>query len=227
MAVQEVADGVDHLVAADRVVLPPLAAPVAVVDHVGAVEGVVEGPPPGVRRVERVATVVERNHELRSGHLGDLAVDVAGHDLVPGGDVPRVDLVLQFVASGEQVGIPRGQIGHDLLETGPERLRRDARSGEELIGDEVGQRTFDLEFAELHGGPPKMATFSIVPKADRGSGSGPRRSPRGFSVGRNRRRSVGDPHHQAVALDREPERIPIHRDPGGLTADGSAAQDLE
>ena len=119
MAVQQVTGEADDPVAADGIVRPVPPAAVAGADHVGAVEGVVQAAPAGIRGVQGVSGVVHGHHELRSGHVGDLRVHVGRRDphtfrcgsqipdlaqerlvgspvvrLAPSRDVPPVDLCL-------------------------------------------------------------------------------------------------------------------------------------
>ena len=102
--------------------------------HVGAVERVVEAAPAGVGGIERIARVAHRDHELRSGDVRDLGVDVrGGHPevrtfrdqvadvgqegaigaqvlrLAAAAQVPGVDLGLELVAAGEQGAVAGGE----------------------------------------------------------------------------------------------------------------------
>ena len=145
-AVQELATPLDDLVAADLVIAAALLLAVLLGDGVGAVEGVVQGAPASVRRVQREAGVQRRNNQLWAGGLCDLAIDVLGRDLelarlvdqvtdllqeglvflrilstlVVG--IPGVHLLLQLVASVQQLAVARGVLLDDLAEAIPELL---------------------------------------------------------------------------------------------------------
>ena len=116
----------DHRGAAHRVVGAAARTALGLRDRVGAVERVVERAPARVGRVQRVARVRHRHHELRPADLGDLGVDAGrrhrevrplrhqiadlGEKGPGGGDVarapfarvPGVDLRLHPVARREQ-----------------------------------------------------------------------------------------------------------------------------
>src|ERR1700744_995282 len=102
---------------------------------VGAIEGIVEAPPTGVRRVKRIARVIYGDHELWPGDVRDFRVDIGGLHLersafrgeiadfgqeapVRGGverrpglaPVPGVDLLLQAVPLREQLLVDGEQV---------------------------------------------------------------------------------------------------------------------
>ena len=134
----------DHLVAA-RLVVALAALGRIVRDRVGAVERVIKAAPAGVRRVQRVARIGERNHKLRPEHGGEFFIDIRGLNflcgrlrqqvadfLQEGGVgihverlalvrlVPAVDLGLQRIAGGEQFAGPGSQILDDSGKAVPE-----------------------------------------------------------------------------------------------------------
>ena len=169
MGVEEGAGVGDDLGPADRVVAATGFGAVVVADHVGAVEGVVEAAPAGVRGVEGVAGVVEGDDELRAGDGGDLGVDVLGPDrdvgrgvvevadaaqeldvgrvirLVSMRGVPLVDLRLELVATSQQRDVAGPQVADDRLQRSPEVGRRDPAAGCELCLHELVEHRGDLE----------------------------------------------------------------------------------
>ena len=161
--VEELAPRSHHPVAPDRVVGVAAAAAVGLADHVGPVESVVQAPPAGVGRVERIAGIVDGDHQLRPGHLCDLGIDIGGR----GGDravhvaqvpdvaqevgvgvtvaapsvgarrsMPVVDPGLQLVAAGHQSGVAGPEVGQDGLESAPELVDVHAGSRQGLDRDE-------------------------------------------------------------------------------------------
>src|SRR5690606_18773596 len=125
---------------------------------VGAVERVVEAAPAGVGGVEGIARVGYGHHQLRTGDVSDLGIDVGSVDgeirslgdqiadvaeegLV-GGKVeklpraramPIVDLRLQRIALCEKIAVPWRQVVHDAVEVSPERRSGYARAGQSLV----------------------------------------------------------------------------------------------
>ena len=79
--IQEFVRLADDALAARRVVAAALLGAAVLRDHVGAIQRVVEAAPARVGRVQCVARIVDRHDELRSGHLGDLRIDVGRRDL--------------------------------------------------------------------------------------------------------------------------------------------------
>ena len=160
----------DHAGAAHGIVGFPLAGAAILGDRVGAVERIVEAAPARVGRVERVAGVRDRHHELRPGDLGDLRVDVGGGDRLrlglrleiadlvqethvgglvgrPGAmlAMPGVELRLQGVAVGEQLAVARPQLGDERGEPGEERVGLDAGAGKRLVDKEIVKLACDGE----------------------------------------------------------------------------------
>jgi len=78
MLIQEIAAEGDDLGAACRVIRTVAAGAVLLRDGIGAVQRVVEASPAGICRIQGVARIVDRNHELRSRYAGNLAVDAFG-----------------------------------------------------------------------------------------------------------------------------------------------------
>src|SRR5699024_2888449 len=71
-AVQELTTPLDDLVATDLVVAAALLLAVLLGDGIGAVEGIVQGAPASVRRIQGEAGVENRDDQLRAGGLCDL-----------------------------------------------------------------------------------------------------------------------------------------------------------
>ncbi|HEX9042796.1 MAG TPA: hypothetical protein VF838_17570 [Trebonia sp.] len=169
--VEEVAHGVDHPLAANRVVASFPGRPVGFWQRVGAVERVVQRAPARVGRVDREPGVGHRDHQLRARHGGDLGIDalgadlerprvrdqvagllkerpVRGHVVRPAGvrPVPVVNRRLELVAPGEQAAVDRREVGDDLRRARPERVcgEADVGGGQRLLGDEAGQAGRDL-----------------------------------------------------------------------------------
>ena len=59
--------------------------------------------------------------------------------------MPGIDLGLQPVALGQQRGVLRGQVVHDLVEALPEGGGLDAGAGQHLVFDEAEQLGGDLQ----------------------------------------------------------------------------------
>ena len=140
--VQKFATVGNHFVTTNRVVTHARLCAIFGGNHVRAVQGIVQAAPARIGRVQRIARVPYRNHELRTGDGGDLCIDVFGGDLkirairhdvanfdqkgFIGGEiralvrfVPRINFRLQFIAFGQQSFVLRGQIEHHLLEIFP------------------------------------------------------------------------------------------------------------
>ena len=188
--IQEGARPGDHLGAAHRIVAAGALGAVSIPDRVGAVERIVEAAPAGVRRIEGIARVHHRHHELRPRDPGDLIVDVLGG----GGDlcrllseiadldqeglvfgeierrsarlVPGVELGLQRLAPGHQRAVARRHLGDDCLDTGPEVRRADARSGQRPVVDELVEHVRDAQTADrhpiAHGNAPRDRFIAFV-----------------------------------------------------------------
>ena len=171
--VQEVAAPGDDAVAAHLVVALAVLLGAAVLgDGVGAVEGVVQRAPTGVRGVDGEAGVEHGHDQLRAGGAGDLGVHVGGGhlvlarildevaDLLEEGDVGVlvllarvlavviVELGLQLVALGQQFDVARRVLLDDVAEALPEGvLVLDARGGKGGVVDEVVEDLGDLQAA--------------------------------------------------------------------------------
>ena len=158
----------DHTGAADRVVGTGTLPAVGLRHGIGAIQGVIERSPARIGRVQRVARVQERHHQLGPGHQGQFGVDLSGRDrhMLRGRQqvanaleqrsvchchcrvrhrarmrpVPVVDLALQPVALGQQAGVAGSHVGHDGVEARPEARRVDARTRQDFVLDEALQR---------------------------------------------------------------------------------------
>jgi len=165
----------DDLGPAGGVVAGSLLLAVVLVDHVGAVERVVERAPPRVGGVGREPRVQHRDDELWPGLRRDLLVDAGGPDrevlrlldqvadvaehlhvgrLVPDRAgvrlVPRVQLLLELLATGQQRPVAGCELPQDLLEATPERRLVDPAAGQRLVADERAQRLCDSEPSDVH-----------------------------------------------------------------------------
>ena len=97
----------DDLVTADLVVVLAGREVALARDHVGAVERVVEGAPPGVHRVGGEPRVEQRDDELGSGDAGHLVVDVGRGRRDLGGLVEQVaDLAQEARCRLAASGVP-------------------------------------------------------------------------------------------------------------------------
>ena len=160
----------DNAVPSHGVVRPVASRAAVAGDHVGAVQRVVQAAPAGVRGVQGVAGVVHGNHQLRSGHLGDLRVHVRRRDLHTVGfgsqvpdvaqerlvgvpvvrlaspcDVPLVDLGLQIVAGRQEGSGARIELADDGTELVPESIGVDPGTGRKLRANELRQGGGDLQ----------------------------------------------------------------------------------
>ena len=171
--VEKVAHVLDDLAAAHRIVLRGLLAAGDFENDVGAVEGVVQAVPARVGRVERIAGVVHRDHELRPGDQRDFVVDVFGRDLalallrdqvadvlqqclvgsavvlpfmLP---VPLVEPGLQVVPFLQMLAIDRTELVQYARESIPERGAVDAAARHGLALDQVVQRAIHAETADF------------------------------------------------------------------------------
>jgi hypothetical protein len=175
-AVQQAAGEGDHLAAAHRVIA---LGPCRRLDGVGAVERIIEAAPARIGGVQGVAAVGHRHHQLRAGDGGDFRIDVLGVDLEGRrlgqkvadlaqerglfGHVQRlaaalappiVDLRLQVVATLQQLGVARREVGQHLFQRSPEGVGRYARARQQLAFHEGVQRVVDREgFADVHARP--------------------------------------------------------------------------
>ena len=160
----------EHLVAAHGIVAAPAGRAARFGNRIGAVQRIVEAAPTGVGRIQRIARVGHRHHELGAGNARYLVVHVLGVDaeVVPllnqisdraekspvgrnvegftfAGTMPFVDLHLQSIALGQQRAIPGGEIVNDAVESGPEASFRYACTREDFPVDEVVKNAGDAE----------------------------------------------------------------------------------
>ena len=80
MGIQEVPRPGDHALAADRIVGAAAFRAIILGYGVGAIQRVVQTAPARVRRIERIAGIHDRHHELRARNLRNLRVDVVSGD---------------------------------------------------------------------------------------------------------------------------------------------------
>ena len=151
----------DHLGAAYRVIRTAPYSSIGFRQHIGAIECVVQTAPTGVGRIERVACIAHRHHQLRARDVGDLRIDVRGingkrgafrdeiadltqHRLVRRAKptdtgaflVPLVKARLQRRALGEQRGIDRGELTQQRCQTLPESIRCHTGARKNLLVNE-------------------------------------------------------------------------------------------
>ncbi len=186
VAVEEVAHPGDHRAGACLVQAAAYRAGM-LGEHVAAVDGVIQRAPARIGRVQGVAGVVHRHHELGRGDVCDLRVHVFGFDFeirplgyqiadglqeaAVGGrfegvfDVPFVDLALQLGAAFQQRAVARGETRHQPGEPGPEAVGVDAGVRQGFVLDEVVQHALDPQagpwqvLLALHLPPPSMVVF--------------------------------------------------------------------
>ena len=152
----------DYFFAAFRVEAGAFFRAVLFGDGIGAIQRVIQAAPAGVGRVQGVAGVAHRHHQLRACLRGDFAVNigrggfhaiwrvyqvthffqeaaVGGHVADRAGvfTVPSVQLFLQRVALFEQLAVFRGQIVKQSIDTGPEGAFVDAGARQSLLVDET------------------------------------------------------------------------------------------
>ena len=135
---------------------------------VGAVQGVVQTAPACVGRVQGIAGVVYRHHQLRARHACDFRIHVGSGDRIVVGfrlqiadflkelplfigrealAAPLIDSLLKIVPLFEECSIQGGQIPNDGSQGSPERVRVDAGSGCNLVLDQVKQPFVDAKTA--------------------------------------------------------------------------------
>ena len=143
-------------------------------DRVGAVEGVVQGAPSGIRGIDGEAGVEQGHNELRSGLIGDLGVDscrsdreVCGIGLEvadPGQEcavffgvgltglsqVVGVDLRLELITPREQAPVVRCEVVDESTRASPEFVRSNASTRQQLGGDELVELADDAELVLLN-----------------------------------------------------------------------------
>ena len=159
----------DHPFAAHRIKGHTALRTIALGNHIGTVERVVQASPARIGRVEGIARVADRYHQLRPGNRGDLRIDVFGahREIRPVGDpiadlaqqrqviraktrgagelaVPSVQPLLQGIAPREQRRVDRCEFPQQLRQAWPEPLRRDAGAGQGFLVDEAPQFRCDL-----------------------------------------------------------------------------------
>ena len=170
--VQELLGPGDHAVAAHRVI----AARRGQIAHgIGAIQGVVQAAPAGIGRVQCIAGIHDRHHQLRPRNAGDFGIDVGGLDLEVGtfGDqiadlgqegaigggvvrlaatlaVPGVDGGLQRFATRQQRAVLRPQRVDQVGKAGPELLGAHASLRQRLGFDHPDQRVGNLEAVFLY-----------------------------------------------------------------------------
>ncbi len=167
--VQEIAGEGDDSCPALRVVLA--GAGRAVLGYrVGAVQCIVQAAPTSIGRIQGIAGVADRNHQLRPGDLRDLRVDTGGIDgewrflghqiadleqirfvahAIEGraGDlaVPSIDLRLQLVPTPQQFSISRRQSSDERGKSAPEGPLLDAGARHGFLVDEIVQNLVDIQ----------------------------------------------------------------------------------
>jgi hypothetical protein len=168
--IQEPLGPLKHLVAAHGIVAAPAGRAARFGYGIGAVQRIVEAAPTGVGRIQRIARVGHRYHELGAGNARYLVVHVLGVDgkVVPllnqisdraekspvrrkvegfafAGTMPFVDPRLQNIALDQQRTILGGEIVNDAIESGPETGFRYACTREDFPVDEVVKNPGDAE----------------------------------------------------------------------------------
>ena len=170
--VQERAHVGDHLGAATRVIATGARATVLLGNDIGAVERIVQTAPPGIGRVQGIASVVHRHHQLWAGDVCDLIVNILRLDPeglarrlqvadllqeCPIGPrietrtrvslVPLINLCLELVATLQQLRVTRSQLAHETVKSAPEVFLSEAGARQCFLIDEVIQDAGNLEFA--------------------------------------------------------------------------------
>ena len=173
--VQELVRPCDHASASRGVESSGFRLVLVASDDVGAVQRIVEAAPAGVRGIQGVAGVVDRDDELRAGDQGYLVIDVlgldpevlAGREQVADGfqepavlgrvdglrrtlRMPCVDPGLELGPPIEQRPVLRPEVPDDVRERAPERFGRNAGPGGNLVVDQVMQAPGDFETADSH-----------------------------------------------------------------------------
>ena len=156
-------------------------------DHVGAIERVVQRTPAGIGRIQGVARIGGRHHQLWTGLCADFAVDVGRVDLdllrlrlqVANaaeevavrrhvGDragmraVPGVEFALQAITLGQQGAVDRCQFVHQPGETAPERLCIQPGARQHVVFNEVVQHGCNLEAVAVNKIAHCYLSFSSV-----------------------------------------------------------------
>ncbi len=160
----------DNEVTTDLVVAPAAGRPVVVGNRIRPVKRIIQAAPPRIGRVQRVAGIGDRHHQLRPGNRRDFRVHVRGVHRdrrrfldqiadVPQetqialwvgrfalvGHMPGVDLRLDGVAFAQQRLAARRQVLQQRREPVPERGLRHASPRQSLARDEIIQRLRDAQ----------------------------------------------------------------------------------
>ena len=168
--IQKVAHVADDPGAALCVVAAGASRTVIVRDRIGAVERIVQAAPARIGRIQCVAGIVHRHHQLRPGHVRNLRVDVGGGDAeccrfgrkiadvpqerlvgrrveIRSGmpPVPVVDLRLEQVAPLEELRVARRQTAHERGESAPKGRFVHAGARHCFVVDEAVQRRIDID----------------------------------------------------------------------------------
>ena len=186
---------VDHTRAAHGVEARALVRAVVLGDDVRTVQRVVQAAPACVGRVERIASVVDRHHELRSRRAAELRVDVGRRDAEvaalgnaianflekrPGArrisgltlvlPVEGIDLFLKGVALVQQGGVLRREVARDVPERLPEGGRLHASARGDLVVHEVVNLARDTQAARFYVAAGHAVWFldspGLVPSGD-------------------------------------------------------------
>ena len=158
--IQKVARVLNDFRAAHRVVFVGALAAFHFGDDVAAVERVIQTLPPRVRRVQRVARVVHRHHQLRPGDARDFVIHIFGarlkvfarrqqvadfpQEFFVGADVrharpgavPVVNFALQFGALFQKRAVFRPQLRGDFRQRAPKRVRLHPGSRGDFVADQ-------------------------------------------------------------------------------------------
>ena len=181
--VQELLRPSHHRLAPGRVVFGALLQSLRLRYDVGAVQGVVQAAPARVGRVQGIAGVVHRHHQLRARHACDFRIHVGGGDRIVVGfrlqiadflqelplfidlealAAPLIDSLLKIVPLFEECSVQGSQIANDGSQGSPERVRVDAGPRRDFIPDQVIQPFVDAKTAvgdaTVHAGQGSLCT---------------------------------------------------------------------
>ena len=168
---------VDHALAANWVVASTAPGAAIFGNHIAAVERVVQRTPAGVGGIGGEAGVLNRHHELRARDGGDFRINPDRGDLEIAGFrlkvayfaqkgaigrpvvirariavVPAIDLLLQFIAPGQQFFVAGGESVDQAFKSRPERIPAQPNLRQQLVVDESRQLR----------GDPQTTRFEIV-----------------------------------------------------------------